>query len=513
MTSHFGPGSPTVIGADVFLPAVTCDVLVIGAGMGGSAFAFGLRDAGADVLVVERGTFLPREPENWNATEVFERKRYATAEPWRNRRTGSDFNPGVHYHVGGNTKFYGACLPRFREEDFGAIQHAEGVSPAWPVSYDDMEPYYCVAEQALLVHGDDTGDRTAPRRSRPYPFPAVPHEPAVDALAQSWTSQGLHPVVVPVGIDLQTNGSCIRCRTCDGFPCAVGAKADAETSFLAPAALGGSVRLMTHTRVITLNRRSTKIVSVSVRRGSETTEITAGRVVVAAGAVHTAALLLGSNDLANSSGLVGRNYMVHNSTFFVAVDPRRKNSTMFQKTLGLNDWYTAGPTNEHPLGNIQMLGKLQTPMVKAARPRVPRAVLDLMTNRSIDLYLTSEDLPSIRNGVRLGPTGQIEIEWEPNNLSPHRELVARTKTIMRAAGYPMIFTEQMGIETNSHMCGTAVMGSDPHASVVDVDGKAHDLDNLWICDSSVFPSSAALNPALTIAANALRIADQMRATW
>lgn len=513
MTSQFGPRSPTVIGVDVDLPAITCDVLVIGAGMGGSAVAYGLRDSGANVLVVERGTFLPREPENWDASEVFERQRYATGEAWRNRRTGSDFFPGIHYHIGGNTKFYGACLPRFREEDFGTIQHAEGVSPAWPVSYDEMEQYYCAAEQALLVHGDDTGDRTAPRRSRPYPFPAVAHEPAVDALARSWAAQGLHPVAVPVGIDLRPNGSCLRCRTCDGFPCAVGAKADAETSFLAPATVGGSIKVMTHTRVTTLNKRGTEIVSVFVRRGNATTAITAGRVVLAAGAVNTAAILLGSGDLANSSGLVGRNYMVHNSTFFVAVDPRRKNTTQFQKTLGLNDWYTAGPTNEHPLGNIQMLGKLQTPMVRAARRRVPRRLLDFMTDHSIDLYLTSEDLPSTRNGVHLGGGGQIEIEWEPGNLGPHRELVARTKTIMRSAGYPILFTERMGIETNSHMCGTAVMGSDPCSSVVDPSGKAHDLDNLWISDSSVFPSSAALNPALTIAANALRVSALMASTW
>ncbi len=236
-------------------------------------------------------------------------------------------------------------------------------------------------------------------------------------------------------------------------------------------------------------------------------------VVSAAGAVNAAAILLGSGDLANSSGLVGQNFMVHNSTFFVAVDPRRTNSTQFQKTLGLNDWYTAGPTNEHPLGNIQMLGKLQTPMVKAARRRVPRRVLDFMTDHSIDLYLTSEDLPSMRDGVRLGGGGQIEIEWEPSNLAPHRELVARTKTIMRLAGYPILFTERMGIETNSHMCGTAVMGSDPCSSVVDASGKAHDLDNLWISDSSVFPSSAALNPALTIAANALRVAALMESAW
>ncbi len=240
--------------------------------------------------------------------------------------------------------------------------------------------------------------------------------------------------------------------------------------------------------------------------------IRAGRFVVAGGAVKSAVLLLKSvsdrhpDGLANSSGLVGRNYMVHNSTFFLGVDPRRRNTVSFQKTLGLNDWYLAGPDNPYPLGNLQMLGKIQGPMVKAARPWVPMPLLTYMTGHSIDIYLTTEDLPDPDNRVVVESDGRITVHWKPNNLVPHRELVRRVARVVRRAGYPLIVTERMGIDTNSHQCGTAVMGTDPRRSVLDPSCRAHDVDNLWVVDSACFPSSAALNPALTIAANALRVA-------
>jgi choline dehydrogenase-like flavoprotein len=493
---------------------IECDILIVGAGMGGGAMAYKLSSLGVSVVVVERGDFLPREPQNSNASEVFEAQRYRTAEPWVNAATGSEFQPGVHYHVGGNTKFYGACLPRFREADFGAIEHREGMSRPWALSYDELEPFYGEAERALLVHGDDTGDDTAPRRSTPYPFAALQHEPTIAALAEGWKACDLQPITMPVGIDLREGGSCVRCSSCDGFPCQYGAKADAETSFVGPALRTGAVQLLTNARVLQLQTRGRRVIGATVRTSSGSVTVRCDRAVLAAGAVNTAALLLASGDpngsgIANGSGLVGQNYMTHNSTFMVAVDPRRKNTTQFQKTLGTNEWYSAGDTTPYPLGNVQMLGKLQTPMVTAARPYVPRAMLTAMTHRSVDLYLTSEDLASSHNRVQLGANGQIRISWAANNLRSHSELVKRMTRIMRSAGYPLVFTQRMGIETNSHMCGTAVMGGDGATSVVDRNCRTHDLDNLWIVDSSWFPSSAAMNPALTIAANALRVAHQV----
>jgi choline dehydrogenase-like flavoprotein len=245
--------------------------------------------------------------------------------------------------------------------------------------------------------------------------------------------------------------------------------------------------------------------------GERTVRIEAKTFVISGGAVNSAALLLRSpsdqhpRGLGNSSGLLGRNYMVHNSTFFLAVNPARRNDTAWQKTLGLNDWYEAGPDTPYPLGNLQMLGKLRAPMVKAARRWAPMWALRTVTDRSLDIYLTTEDLPRQDNRVSINGD-KIMINWTPNNLAPHQELVKRVSRVVRRAGYPVLLTERMGIATNSHMCGTAVAGTDASSSVLDRDCRSHDVNNLFVVDGSFFPSSAALNPALTIAANALRVA-------
>lgn len=494
---------------------ITADIAVIGAGMGGAALAWGLRESGADVLVIDRGDFLPREWENWSPEAVFEQGRYKNAEDWFDTQ-GEKFSPGNYYYIGGNTKLYGAMLPRFREEDFGFVEHRDGTSPAWPITYADMEPYYAQAEKLLLVHGEAGADPTDPWRSGPYPFPALPHEPRIAEFAASLQNQGLHPFSMPAAIDRREGGRCVRCRTCDGYPCMVDAKADADVSLIRPLARQKAIRLLTNA---TIERLETDPGGRTVgaahgkRRGRAIT-VRAQRFVVAGGAVNSAALLLRSgNDrhaqgLGNSSGLLGRNYMVHNSTFFVAASPAKRNRTRFQKTLAFNDWYTANPQTQYPLGNVQMLGKLTAPMVSGAKPWVPRPILGAVTSHSIDLYLTTEDRPERDNRVVIGSSGETVIHWTPNNLESHAELVRRTTKAVRRAGYPLVLTERMGVATNSHQCGTAVMGEDPGASVLNTECRLHDVQNVWIVDSSCFPSSAAVNPALTIAANALRVAAQ-----
>ncbi len=458
----FHTQSPPVVGT-VDGDVVDCDVAIIGSGMGGGTLALALRSSGARVLVVERGDFLPREDANWSPTEVFQRRRYKNAEPWYDGSTGRPFTPGVHYYVGGNTKVYGACLPRFLEQDFGEIKHHEGISPAWPVTYADMEPHFAEAERIYRVHGEVGDDPTDPWRSGGFPFPALPHEPSVAALSEAMAAQGLHPFRMPTGVDIREGGACVRSRTCDGFPCPRDAKGDADVCGIRPALQSPNVRLLTRTLVERLNTSA-------------------------------------------DGDMVGRNYMVHNSTFVVAVDPRRRNTINFQKTLGLNDWYLAGPDTPYPLGNLQMLGKIQGPMVKAARPWVPMPLLDYMTGHSIDIYLTNEDLPDPNNRIVVGSDGRITVHWRPNNLKPHRELVRRVTRTLRRAGYPFVFTQRMAIDTNSHQCGTVVMGTNPARSVLDPTCRAHDVTNMWVVDSGCFPSSTALNPALTIAANALRVA-------
>jgi choline dehydrogenase-like flavoprotein len=504
-----GPAAPDEV--------IRTDIAVIGSGMGGGTMAYALKDSGAKVLVIERGHRLPAERQNSDLDEVYLKGRYKNADTWFNGRTGAPFKPGVYYWVGGNTKVYGACLPRFRASDFEETQHQDGTSPAWPFSYADLEPYYTRAEELFQVHGQTGEDPTEPPHSEAYPYPALDHEPAIQDLADSFRRQGLHPFRMSNGLDADTPEKRALCATSDGAPNEAGLKADAEKVAIDPA-LAAGVNLLTDTKVTRLvpGPDGRTVVAALAENNGRIIRIEADRFILAAGAVNSTALLLRSataespRGLANSSGLLGRNYMVHNSTFFIGINPFKINRTLWQKTLGLNDWYEAGPTNKYPLGNLQMLGKLRASMLKMARSWAPNPILKAMSDRSIDIYLTTEDLPRRENGVSI-IDGKIHVWWEPNNLAPHKELVRRISKAVRKAGYPVIFTERMGIETNSHQCGTAVAGHDPRTSVLTPDCRAHDLDNLWIVDSSFFPSSAALNPALTIAANALRVADTILA--
>lgn len=492
------------------------DIIIIGAGMGGGALAFGLRNRGARVLLLERGDYLPQEPQNWQPVAVFDQGRYKAPEQWQ-AADGSSFGPGMHYYVGGNTKMYGAALPRLRQADFGALEHEGGTSPAWPVSYAELEPYYTAAEQQLRVHGTPGEDPTEPPRSAPYPFPAVPHEPYIEDLAQRLRSQGLHPFHFPMGIDLRENGACIRCKTCDGFPCQVVAKSDADVCFVRPALQSGNVTLWTNTLVKKLLTDETgrRVVGVEIQRLGDSAIVSADTVVVACGATNTAMLLLQSanskhpNGLANSSGMVGRNYMVHNNTALMAVAPLRVNPTVFQKTVAINDFYFKGPNFNYPMGNIQALGKLQAGMLTAAQPLVPRPLLQMMADRSVDWWVMSEDLPDPNNRVELGTNGLPRVHWKPNNLVAHQRLIAAGRQMLRAAGYQFTFIKRMGIATNSHQCGTARMGTDPATAVLDPDLRTYDVENLYIVDSSFFPASSAMNPALTIAAMALRTAEKI----
>jgi choline dehydrogenase-like flavoprotein len=490
------------------------DVVVVGSGMGGGTLAYGLMNSGASVLVLERGGVIAREPENWDAEAIFAKGRYRTDERWQNG-AGGWFNPGITYGVGGNTKVYGASLPRFRPQDFEAVEHADGISPAWPLRYADLEPYYGRAELLYGVHAGPPGPDEPPR-SAPFPHPAVAHEPLIEELARRLRGRGYHPAHLPLGIDLRSGGTCLRCNACDGFVCNVDAKADAHVRCLRPAVASGAVELVTNAfvrRVLTdpSGRRAT---GVEFEQEGHMRSVSAARVVVAAGAVNSAALLLRSAartrpaGLANSSGVVGRHYMVHNNTVMLTVHPFRQNHTAFQKTLYLNDFYARG-TDDHPypLGHIQLIGKVRVPMVRAQARGVPDPVLRAVTNRSLDWWLFSEDLPDAENRIELTGSGQIRLRWRPNNVRAHEVLVREARRMARAAGYPIVLTRRAGIDVCSHQAGTIRAGDDPRHSALDVNCRAHDVENLYVADASFFPSLPVMNPALTIAANALRVAD------
>jgi choline dehydrogenase-like flavoprotein len=494
------------------------DIIIIGTGMGGGTLAYALRDSGLRILLIERGDYLPSEPENWDPSAVFHGHRYKPDEIWYDG-SGKPFHPGIHYFVGGNTKVYGAALPRLRREDFLELEHEEGVSPAWPISYETLEPYYGRAEQIYNVHGATGDDPTEPPRSTPFPFPEVPHEPYIEDLCDRLRKQGLHPFFLPLGIDLREGGRCIRCKTCDGFPCRVYAKAEADVCGVRPALEYPNVTLMTRAsaRRLVTDDSGQRITGVELERDGERFQVHGNRYVVSCGAVNSAILLLRSANakhpggLANGSGLIGRNYMVHNNTALMAIHPVRRNPTVFQKTTAVNDFYLRGEQGwRYPLGNLQLLGKLQAGMLTANQPFMPRAVLQAVANRSVDWWVMSEDLPDKENRVELTSNCNIRVHWRPTNLKAHLRLIAAARRMMSRAGYPIVLTERMGIETNSHQCGTLRFGTDPSSSVLNENCRAHEVENLYVVDSSFFPSSAAVNPALTIAAQALRVAEHLR---
>ena len=491
---------------------LSADVVVIGSGMGGGTAALALARRGVDVLILERGERLPREPENWSARAVFLDHRYRPAERWHDG-SGAEFSPGVHYVVGGNTKVYGASLPRLREQDFTALEHREGVSPAWPFSYADLEPYYGEAERLYRVHGRSDDDLTAPWRSTPFPYPALEHEPYIADLGARLRAQGVTPSANAMGVDFRPGGPCILSATCDGFPCRLGAKSDAETCAIDPALATGHARLQTGTRVrrFVTDGSGRRVDHLLAEGPHGPVKVTGARFVLAAGAVNSAVLLLMSADenhprgLANTSDQVGRNFMMHNNAHIVAVDVHRRNDVTFQKTLSVNDWYLDGGDG-FPLGAMQLIGKVQGVMMKSAAPRgTPVWVLDQIARRSVEWLIMGEDLPSPENRVTVDRAGRIKVARRARGTATHRRLLERCKRLLRSAGYAAILTQPFDISMNSHQCGTVIAGLDPDTSVLDPWCKAHELENLWVVDGGFFPSSGAMNPALTIAAQALRV--------
>jgi choline dehydrogenase-like flavoprotein len=477
--------------------------VIIGSGMGGGTTAHALARRGVDVLVLERGERLPREAENWSPRAVFAERRYKPSERWIDG-DGRSFAPGVHYVVGGNTKVYGASLPRFRERDFDAVEHEDGISPAWPFGYADLEPYYGEAERMYAVHGTTGEDPTEPWRSSAYPHPALEHEPYIAELAERLRAQGVSPSSNALGVDRREGGLCIRCGTCDGFPCKLGAKSDAETCGVEPALATGNARLAPGVRVRRIVATGRRVRHLVAEDGDGEVRVTGAKFVLAAGAVNSAALLLDS-DVANSSGQVGRNFMMHNNAHIVAVDVNRRNDVVFQKTLSVNDWYLDGGDGR-PLGALQLIGKVQGVMMKTAAARgVPVAVLNQIARRSVEWLIMAEDLPHRDNRVTVDGTGTITTARLARGLRTHRRLLERARRLLRSAGYDAVLTQHFDISMNSHQCGTVVAGADPATSVLDPWCKTHELENLWVIDAGFFPSSAAMNPALTIAAQALRV--------
>jgi choline dehydrogenase-like flavoprotein len=509
------------------------DVIVIGSGAGGGTLAHRLAPSGKRILLLERGNWLPREPQNWLAQTVFVENRYVSPDTWY-YQDGSSFGPEVHYWVGGATKRYGAALYRLREEDFGVLHHHAGISPAWPISYEEMEPYYTKAEQLYQVHGVRGEDPTEPPASAPYPFPAVSHEPRIQQLSDDLATAGFHPFHAPCGILLDESNmpysKCVRCDNCDGFPCLVHAKSDAEVIAVRPALEHPNVTLLTNAEAVRLetNEAGTTVTGVQVRHADGETETLRGDlVVVSCGAANSARLLLASandkhpNGLANGSDQVGRNFMFHNSQAVLALS-KEENPTVFQKTLGVNDFYFSGGEDfDFPLGNIQMVGKSQAPMFRGEKPGetrfAPTWTLRDVARHAVDFWLSTEDLPRPENRVTLTNDGHIQISYTVTNEEPKDRLFHQLKDMLNELGMHQghllprhaYLKNEIPVAGCAHQAGTVRFGLDSDSSVLNTDCRAHEVDNLYVVDTSFFPSIGAVNPALTAMANAIRVGDHL----
>jgi choline dehydrogenase-like flavoprotein len=509
------------------------DLCIVGAGAGGGALALALAPTGKRILLVNRQGSLPREAENWDPIELFRYGRYRADEAWTDTTTGDAFTPGMWYWLGGNTKVYGSALLRFRPEDFQAHRTLDGDAPAWPISYADLAPFYDRAERLYHVHGRRGADPFEPPAEGDFPHAPLAHDPRIQEVADGLRAGGVQAFELPMGVKMSEqhpgDGPFVLRETFramgraafDGYPDLLHLKCDAEVATVTPALAHDNVTLWTDavaTRLVT-DASGRTVTHAEVVVGGETVRVSADVFCLAAGAVQSAALLLRSandrhpNGLANGSDAVGRHFMKHVTSKFYTADTRTPNPTKFQKTLAVNDFYFGVPGDPVwdgvPLGHVHLMGKHAGWQIQ--QDLAPGALSDADAHRlaahSVDWWVQSEDLPLPENRITLTPGGGIGVAYRETNRAAQEELMNRLEGALRPLGFDVFVRVAMPLGVVNHQCGTCRMGVDAATSVVDAQGKAHELDNLFVADASVFPSSAATNPTLTIAANALRVAD------
>ncbi|MEP7164374.1 MAG: GMC family oxidoreductase [Ferruginibacter sp.] len=503
------------------------DIIIIGTGSGGGTISKKLADSGKKILILERGGFIPKEKENWDPHEVVTIGRYRPKENWYDK-DNKPFLPYIHYNVGGNSKVYGAALFRFREKDFEEVKHYGGTSPAWPFGYETLKPYYDTAEKMYHVHGRRGVDPTEPPTNIEYPLPPLPYEPLIKDLDNKLKQIGLEPFPLPMGVNLpqdtNKNASPVILENFDGFPDLTDSKADSQTVGLNKALLNDNVKMITHAYVEKLLTDDTgkKVVAVVVIVEGEEIVFSAETFIVACGAVNSAALMLRSankmhpNGLANSSDQVGRNLMLHHNGCLVAFT-KKKNDCVFQKSLGLADFYFGADDSELPLGEIQLMGRNDPDTILwLAEKLYPGKTYTELKEMTIDFWLTAEDLPSPGNRITLREDGAIKVDYIRTNYTAFEKLKEKLKQVFVKLGeidedYKDVQWNGYDLDVSgmSHQNGTLRFGADPATSVLDLNCKAHDLDNLYVVDASFFPSCGAFNPALTIAANALRVGEHI----
>lgn len=476
------------------------EAIVIGTGGGGSALALRLAQAGADVLLVEKGDYL-RIP-------------HREGEPvgrFIHDIMGSRSAP-LHF-VGGQTKFYGSALYRMRQSDFVETAHPDGrVSPAWPIGYADLEPYYAEAEALYRVHGTSEGDPSEPPRSADYPYSPLPHQPIVSELVGRLRGCGLPVAAIPRGLDRREGGNCVLCSRCDAHFCTVDGKMDAEIAAVRPALATGRVTLTTLTECLRVLTRpdGRQVEAVELRRDGETVVVRAGMIAVCAGLEGTAMLLRRSRNaahpegLGNAGGALAKNLAGHSVGMIFPFVSLRPVPEIHTKTFAINAWYDAAPGWPYPTGVVQAAG--QMPFWREAS-RLMRPVAKLVGQRSLMCFYMAEALPTPEAGF-LFDGDRIADRVAPDmNLATFERLRGLAVDAFSRAGYRVLARKRSPYLW--HEVGTARMGRDPATSVVDDIGAVHGIDGLHVVDASILPTAGAVNTCLTIVALALRAGDRM----
>jgi choline dehydrogenase-like flavoprotein len=500
------------------------DAVIIGSGFGGAMTAHRLIAAGARVLMIERGDWVPRGEQAWLPGASLElTPAYAKDIPYRCDAGGHGKLIGGYACVGGPSVYYGCVALRFRERDFTGDRDVVGDSgAAWPYRYDELEPYYGEAERLLRIAGDDTGDPTAPRRAAPYPFAPARLARVTEHVVDSAVALGLSPFRLPLAID---HTRCIACRTCDTYACAIEAKNDVATTLIRPLVARG-LALMTGTVVVRIEVEAgvARRICVVHKATGERETIAARHVIVAAGALGTAHLVLASrlDELSPARAAVGRYLLRHdNAMLFGLYGERPDREHRFHKQIAIHDWYFGDPGGD-PGGDADGLTKLggvqqmMTPPVALVRAHLPRPLraLAAFTEHLTGLLCIAEDQPQAANGCSVDwsvrdayglPQLVIDHRYSPRDREASNALVRRAKRVLEHTGAMTSYTHR--VKTFSHALGTLRMGTDPETSPLDAVCRFRNVTNLWITDGSALPMSAGVNPSLTIAANALRAAD------
>lgn len=475
------------------------DVIVVGSGAGGSTLAYKLSRAGCRVLVVERGKYLKSQ-------------RRSGSDPVGKHRSDLAGKDGEASFVGGLTKFYGSALYRMRESDFGAVEHESGVSPAWPIGYSALAPFYEEAEALYRVHGSPDGDPTEPPRGRPFPYPPIEHDPYVSSIVRRLEQSGTRVSAIPLGIDYGPGGKCVRCSTCDSYFCQLDAKMDAEVAALRPALATGNVELMVGAecaRVLTASD-GLHVTGVVLRQSDREQIVHADVVAVCAGLQETASLLRRSRTpihpegLGNATGCLGRYVAGHSVGLIFPFMGRKHVPQVFTKTFAINRFYNVASGWPYPGGTIQVAG--QMPFWNHM-PMGARQLVRLIGTHTLMCFYMTEALPTKETGFIFDGDRLVGHTAPVHNLKTFFNLRGLACNIFKQAGYYVLARRRRPYVW--HEVGAARFGTDPSISVTDPNCQVHGIKGLFVVDSSVLPSAGALNTALTIIALALRAGNHI----